>query len=67
MGLRKPINDMCKECIYDKHAAGSWRQQVELCSCQTCPLWDVRPKSSGESIPESVLAYYAVKSGDLQA
>lgn len=45
--LRKAINEKCKDCIYDNLAPGNWRQQVEACTCVTsCPLWNVRPKSS---------------------
>ncbi len=46
MGLRKAINDMCKACIYDKYAAGNWRQQVSACTSPNCPLFQYRPKSS---------------------
>lgn len=43
--LRGAINDKCKDCIYDPLAGGTWRQQVEDCTCTDCPLYDVRPKS----------------------
>lgn len=43
MGLRTQVNLMCKGCIYDKHDAGTWRDQVEKCGIETCPLWNVRP------------------------
>ena len=34
----------CKDCIYDKAIAGSWRSQVENCTSEkTCPLWPHRP------------------------
>lgn len=41
--LRSAINSMCKECIYDASGKGTWRQQVEACTCYKCPLYDVRP------------------------
>ena len=41
--LRQCINDKCRWCIYDKHGAGNWRQQVTACSVIRCPLWRVRP------------------------
>lgn len=44
MGLRAAANKMCKECIYDKLAEGSWRAQVESCTSQKCPLFGHRPR-----------------------
>lgn len=29
---------MCKGCIYDPHAPGTWRKQVEDCTTKDCPL-----------------------------
>ena len=47
MSLRAAINAKCKDCIYDpKSGLGTWRQQVEGCTCRNCPLWPVRPMSS---------------------
>jgi len=57
--LRKCVNDHCKCCIYDSEAAGTWRQQVALCSVTGCPLYPVRPLTKAP-IPESVLDYYQV-------
>lgn len=65
MSLRKAINENCKSCIYDDLAAGTWRQQVTLCSVKSCALYEVRPKTTS-TIPESVLAYYEVKLDDSQ-
>jgi len=46
--LRSAINAKCKECIYDPIAGvGAWRRQVTECSSATCPLFEVRPTSSG--------------------
>ena len=59
--LREKIDQHCKTCIYDSSAAGSWRQQVTLCSVKTCEFHDVRPKTS-HPIPNSVLTYYDAKS-----
>jgi len=43
--LRRSINAMCRSCIYDRFAPGTWRQQVEACSCPACALFPVRPVS----------------------
>ena len=45
ISLRAAINAKCKDCIYDKMGAGTWRQQVESCTVTLCPLYNVRPKS----------------------
>jgi len=37
------IKHMCKACVYDPQAKGTWREQVQDCSCPTCPLYDFRP------------------------
>ena len=65
MSLRKAVNNKCKDCIYDYLAAGTWLQQVTLCSSEDCPLFDVRPKSQS-AIPEKVLSYYGIKTGIFQ-
>lgn len=48
-GLRGRINAMCINCIYDDAggAGGNWKQQIEACTAPSCPLFDVRPVSSG--------------------
>jgi len=46
VSLRAAINAKCKDCIYDPLAGGTWRAQVEGCTCRICPLWPVRPKST---------------------
>ena len=43
MGLRKAINDKCRDFIYDPELPGTWRQQVYMCAVPTCPLYPVRP------------------------
>ncbi len=40
---RKAIALHCKDCIYDSHCSGNWRQQVEACTISDCPLYDHRP------------------------
>ena len=52
--LREKIDQHYKKCIYDSSAAGSWRQQVTLCSVKAREFHDVRPKTS-YPIPNSVL------------
>lgn len=47
--LRKRIDQMCKACVYDSRAEGTWRAQVERCTCISCPLYDVRP------VPQSAI------------
>jgi len=66
MSLRKAIDQNCRSCVYDGLAAGTWRQQVTLCSVKSCALYKVRPKTSS-AIPESVLSYYGVKLDDSQS
>ena len=44
-GLRGKIDAKCIECIYDPYQEGSWRFQVEKCTCLDCPLYSVRPTS----------------------
>ena len=45
-GLKGKIIAKCIECIYDgSGGGGSWRQQVEACTCTGCPLYSVRPVS----------------------
>ena len=42
--MRKAIDAMCKECIYDgDRGFGSWREQVGSCASNKCPLYDLRP------------------------
>ena len=55
--MRKSINNKCKECIYDPvSGSGTWRQQVEACSCTLCPLFEIRPIAGGEkAIPVTLI------------
>jgi hypothetical protein len=43
MSRTKALNEMCKTCTYDKAMPGTWREQVENCSSQHCPIWQHRP------------------------
>jgi hypothetical protein len=44
MSRTKAINEKCKDCIYDKLAPGTWREQVENCTSEkSCALWPYRP------------------------
>jgi len=53
MSLRRAINRKCRERIYcPLTGTGSWRRQVEHCTSISCPLFSVRPKSTGY-IPET--------------
>lgn len=55
--MRKAINNKCKECVYDPvGGAGTWRQQVEACSCSSCPLFEIRPVSAGDKAVEITLS-----------
>ena len=57
--LRQAINDNCRTCIFDSAAAGTWRQQVTLCSVTSCHIYPVRPVTKS-AIPETVLDYYLI-------
>lgn len=49
--LRTAVNEMCRQCVHDPESGlGTWRQQTEACRIEACPLWLVRPKSSGGSV-----------------
>jgi len=65
MSLRKRIDQNCKDCTYDSACPGSWRQQVALCSIESCPFWDIRAKSTSP-IPESTLRWYGVDLAEFQ-
>lgn len=47
MSLRKSINSMCRQCIYDDESPGNWIQQIDACTSPKCPLFSVRPRSRG--------------------
>lgn len=56
--FRKAIDNKCRDCIYDPHAPGTWRQQVEACEVTSCPLHPVRPRSSTRLSPEAYNRYH---------
>ena len=41
----KAIDLKCKDCIYDPLDSGTWRAQVEACTCTERPLFVFRPKT----------------------
>lgn len=45
MTRQAAINAKCRDCIHDPLAGGTWRQQVEACTCIACPLFPYRPVS----------------------
>jgi len=49
-GKNGKIAAKCIECVYDPMEAGTWRKQVESCSCVGCPLYTVRPKPEVRSV-----------------
>ena len=51
-GLRGKIDAKCIECIYDPKLPGNWRQQVGACAIRGCPLWEVRPKSTTDTVED---------------
>ncbi len=50
-GRKGRINAKCIECIYDEYQPGTWRHQVEECTANDCPLWDVRPMTTPRKEP----------------
>lgn len=47
MSLRKAVNAMCKDCIYDPiGGTGTWRMQVFKCTSKNCALYPHRPTPS---------------------
>ena len=57
ISLRQCINAKCKSCIYDPLSGlGHWRQQVELCTITSCPLYAVRPRTKAEPRASAVRA-----------
>lgn len=45
------INENCKFCLYDPHATGTWREQIEACTSPECPLYPIRPVSGSYKPP----------------
>lgn len=67
MSLRNAINAKCRECIYEPGAAGNWRQQIEACTSPKCPLFSVRPQSSGMARAEGLIAQEGADLGQYAA
>jgi hypothetical protein len=65
MSLRKAINQMCKSCIHDPLSAGTWRQQIFLCSVKSCPLWELRAKPT-RPIPLTIITQYRAENDEFQ-
>jgi len=45
-GRQAAINANCVGCVYDPEEPGTWRQQVDQCGVESCPLYSFRPRSS---------------------
>ena len=44
ISLRKQINQMCKDCIYDPQPGnGTWLLQIQECTSTDCALYVCRP------------------------
>ena len=63
--FKSAVAKHCKSCVFDSRAAGTWRQQVTLCSVKKCDLWPLRPKTTNP-IPISVFSCYGVKNDECQ-
>ena len=62
MSLRKAIDIKCKDCIYHRHDAGTWRKQVALCESKSCPLWPVRTKGATHPLRGPVSPEFSAES-----
>lgn len=62
MSLRDAINSKCKECIYDPHAEGNWRQQVTSCTSPNCPLFPHSPRSRAKTTKRASSFHCVAKS-----
>lgn len=54
MSMRQAINSKCKDCIYDEHDIGTWRQQVQRCSEVDCGLYPYRPITKPRKLDKTV-------------
>lgn len=43
MTRSQAIAAKCRDCIFDRNAAGQWTAQVAACPCTDCALWGFRP------------------------
>lgn len=55
-GFRSRINEKCRDCVYDPANRGNWREQVYLCTVESCALWDIRPKPSNTKRADRIAA-----------
>ena len=54
--LRGAINAVCRACIHDPgNGGGTWREQVTACTSRPCPLYPVRPLTTGRHAPEKAV------------
>ena len=64
MSLRKAINAMCRQCIYDNRDAGTCAQQIACCVISCCPRHAYRPVTAS-FIPAKVLSCYGIAADEL--
>jgi hypothetical protein len=43
--LTTAIAAACRRCIYDPAEPTSWREQIDACTCDRCPLHEHRPRT----------------------
>ena len=56
LSLRAAINHKCRECIHDPVGGfDNWREQVTACTSRACPLYPVRPLTTGRQAPEKAV------------
>ena len=55
------INAKCRDCVYDRMEAGTWRQQVERCGGADCALYAYRPVSRASTNTSSMVDCGAVQ------
>lgn len=63
--FRQAVDNKCRDCVHDKAAPGNWRVQTTLCAVKSCPLWPLRPQTTG-AIPNSILHWYGVNPADFR-
>jgi hypothetical protein len=59
MKLRKPVNEMCRQCTHDPLDAGSVAQQIACCTISNCRLHPVRPVTA-KVIPLRLLDHWGI-------
>lgn len=48
---KQAMDAMCRGCICDELAGGTWRQQVDACRATECPMHEHRPRSAAPLEP----------------